>query len=125
MTTINNRNERGEIIQLIPDTLLIPPALHFTAKTLLESERQVGTAQNDKNVVQNLVSPVEWQYLTDTDAWILGQRQKGLKFYERKAPVIDFYQDEKDKKYYATIDTRFGAVVDNWRYWVAANLATS
>jgi hypothetical protein len=125
MTTTNNRNERGEIIQIMPDTLLIPPALHFSAKTILESELLPGGANNDKNVVQNLVQPIEWQYLTDTNAWILGKRQKGLKFYERKAPVIDFYQDEKDKKFYATIDTRFGAVVDNWRYWVAANLATS
>jgi hypothetical protein len=39
--------------------------------------------------------------------------------------VIDFYQDEKDKKFYATIDTRFGAAVENWRYWVASNISTS
>ena|SRR3990167_2170625 len=125
MTSTNNRNERGEIVSIMPDTLLIPPALHFTAKTLLESELVTGSANNDKNTVQNLVTPIEWQYFTDTDAWVLGARQKGLTFYERKSPVIDFYQDETDKKFYATIDTRFGAVVNNWRYWVAANLATS
>ena len=125
MTATNNRNERGEIVSIKPDILLIPPQLHFTAKTLLESELIVGAANNDKNAVQNLVQPVEWQYLSDTDGWFLGKKQKGLKFYERKSPVIDFYQDEKDKKYYATIDTRFGAVVDNWRYWVAANISTS
>lgn len=125
MTVTNNRNEKGEIVQIMPDTLLIPGNLHFTAKTLLESEQSVGNANNDKNAVQNLVAPIEWQYLTDTDAWFLGKKQKGLKFYERKSPVIDFYQDEKDKKYYATIDTRFGAVVDNFRYWVGANGSTS
>lgn len=125
MTTTNNRNERGEIIQIMPDTLLIPPALHFTAKTLLESELKVGSANNDKNSVQNLVSPIEWQYLSDTDGWFLGARGKGLKFYERLSPVIDFYQDEVSKKYYATIDTRFGAAVTNWRYWVASNISTS
>ena len=125
MTTTNNRNERGEIVNLYPDTLLIPPALHFTAKTLLESELAPGVANNDKNSVQNLVRPIEWQYLTDTDGWFLGAKQKGLKFYERKSPVIDFYQDEKDKKFYATIDTRFGACVDNWRYWVASAISTS
>ena len=125
MTTTNNRNERGEIISLYPNTLLIPPALHFTAKTMLESELAPGGANNDKNAVQNLVTPLEWQYLTDTDGWFLGAKQKGLKFYERKSPVIDFYQDETSKKYYATIDTRFGATVDNWRYWSASNISTS
>jgi len=125
MTATNNRNERGEIVQIMPDTLLIPPQLRFTAKTVLESELLPGGANNDKNVVQNLVQPIEWQYLTDTDGWFLGKRQAGLTFYERKSPVIDFYQDEKDKKFYATIDTRFGAGVTNWRYWVAANISTS
>jgi len=125
MTATNNRNERGEIIEIKPDTLLIPPQLHFTAKTLLESEQVVGAANNDKNAVQNLVTPIEWQYLSDTNGWFLGKRQNGLVFYERKAPVIDFYQNETDKKYYATIDTRFGATVENWRYWVASNISTS
>lgn len=125
MTNTNNRNERGEIIQIMPDTLLIPASLRFTAKTILESELLPGVANNDKNVVQNMVQPIEWQYLTDTDGWFLGCRQKGLVFRERKSPVIDFYQDEVSKKYYATIDTRFGAVVDNWRYWVASNISTS
>jgi hypothetical protein len=125
MTVTNNRNERGEIVQIMPDTLLIPSTLHFTAKTILESELLPGGANNDKNVSQNLVQPIEWQYLSDTDGWFLGKRQNGLVFYERKSPVIDFYQDEISKKFYATIDTRFGAGVTNWRYWVASNISTS
>ena len=125
MSVTNNRDERGQIVDIKPDALVIPAGLHFTAKTILESELIPGAANNDKNVVQNLVRPIEWSYLTDTDGWFLGAKQKGLVFYERKAPVIDFYQDEVSKKYYATIDTRFGLMVNNWRYWVAANISTS
>lgn len=125
ITNTNNRSERNEIVQIMPDTLLIPPALRFTAKTILESELVVGSANNDINVTQNLVTPIEWQYLTDTDAWFLAKRQKGIKWYDRKAPVIDFFQDEISKKYYATIDARWGAMVYNWRYWVGANGSTS
>ena len=125
MTNTNNYDERGEKIMLSPDTLLIPPALRFTARTILESELLPGGANNDKNVTQNLVSQIEWQYLTDTDAWFLGQKGMGIKFIERKMPVIDFYQDEISKKYYATIDARWGGTVSNWRYWVGANLSTS
>jgi len=121
----NNRDERGAVVDIKPDSLVIPGGLHFTAKTILESELLPGVANNDKNVLKGLVQPIEWAYLTDADAWFLGAKQKGLAFYERQAPIIDFYQDEKDKKYYATIDTRFGAVVNNWRYWVGANQSTS
>jgi len=125
MTNTNNYDERGEKIMLRPDTLLIPPALRFTAQTILSSELLPGGANNDINVTQNLVSPVEWQYLTDTNGWFVGSRGKGIKFLERKSPVIDFYQDETSKKYYATIDARWGGQVNDWRHWVAANISTS
>ena len=125
MTNTNNYDERGEKISLKPDTLLIPPALRFTAKTILGSELLPGGANNDINTNQNLVEALEWQYLTDTDGWFLGQRGKGITFLERKAPVIDFFQDDISKKFYATIDARFGGMVKDWRSWVAANISTS
>lgn len=121
MTVTNNRNERGEIISLMPDTILFNPNLRFSVRQVLEN---TDTA-NLKSNVQGLLKPIEWHYLTDTDAWYVGKAKKGIKFMERKAPVIDFYQDEKSKKYYATIDTRFGVMVNNWRFWVSNNLATS
>ena len=128
MTVTNNRNEKGEIVKIMPNVLLIPSSLKFTAKGLLESELLITGAAStltNKNTNFGLLQPVEWQYLTDSDAWFIGVAKKGIKFYERKAPVIDFYQDEDTKKYKATIDTRFGASVNNWRYWVGSNFATS
>jgi hypothetical protein len=125
MTSTNNRNERGEIVAIKPDTLIVPSTLHFTSKTILESEKIVGSANNDINVAQNLVKPLEWQYLTNTGGWFLSKAKAGKVFYERKSPVIDFFQDDFSKKYYATIDTRFGAGITNWRFDVASNIATS
>ena len=72
MTNTNNYNERGEKVALKPDLLLVPPALRFTARTILESEKEVNSVNNDINPVQNLVQMLEWQYLTDTDGWLLG-----------------------------------------------------
>ncbi len=125
MTNTNNFDERGEKISLMPDTLLIPPALRFTTKTILQSDNVVGSANNDINVTQNLVTPIEWQYLTDTNGWFLGKRNKGVRWIERQSPVIDFYQNDVNKNWYATIDARFGATVVDWRYWNAANISTS
>ncbi|MFA5772864.1 MAG: Mu-like prophage major head subunit gpT family protein [Thermoplasmata archaeon] len=124
-TTNNNRNERDQKISLQPDVLLIPSALRFTAKSILENDWVGGNANLDKNTVQNLVQPLEWQYLSDTDAWFLGKKQKGLVFLNRRLPVIDFYTDPKTKAEFVTIDTRWGAYMNNWRYWLGSNFATS
>jgi len=127
LTVTNNRNEKGEIVKIIPDTLLIPPALKFTADGLLGSTALVGgsTAAGNKNVVENLLTPVVWQYLTSSTAWFVGKAKKGIKFYERKSPVINFYQDEDTLEYKANIHRRYGASVDNWRFWAGSNVATS
>lgn len=127
MTNTNNRNERGEIVRIVPDTLLIPPTLKFTAASLLESTAITGgsSATLTKNTVENLVKPIEWAYLTSSTAWYLGQAKKGLTWYERKVPVFDFYQDEDTKDYKLNVHARWGASVKNWRYWVGNNIATS
>ena len=121
MAVTNAYDEKGEKIALKPQIVLHGPSLKFTVKTVLENH---DTA-NNSTVVQNLVQPVEWSYLTDPDAWFLGVPKKGLTWYERQAPVIEFYQNPKNKNYYVTIDTRFGAGVDNWRFWQGNNLSTS
>jgi len=125
MTATNNRNERDEIVSLKPDTLLIPPALRFSAKNILEAERIVGSANNDINSTQNLVAPIEWQYLTDTDAWFLGKAKGGLVWQERKQPIIETVQDFKTGNYQVKITARWGARMENWRYWVGSQFATS
>ena len=125
MTSTNNRNEQDEIISLVPDILLVPPALYLDALQYLQSTQIPGSANNDKNVLANIVTPVKWDYLTDTDAWFLGKKQYGLVAQRRKTPVIDFYFDEDDQYYKANIVMRYGARVDNWRFWVGSNFSTS
>lgn len=121
MAVSNAYDEKGEKITLKPDIVLFNPALHFTVKAVLEN---TDTA-NGKSVVQGLVQPVEWSYLTDNDAWFLGKAKRGLKWYERQAPIIKFYQNPKNDNYYVTIGVRFGAGVDNWRFWQGNNFSTS
>jgi hypothetical protein len=124
-TSTNNRNERDQKIALQPDTLLIPSALRFTAASVLQNQWVGGSANLDINTVQNAVTPIEWQYLTDTNAWFLGKRQKGLVFLNRRLPVIDFYTDPKTKAEFVTIDCRWGAYVNNWRFWIGSMFSTS
>ena len=124
-TSTNNRDERGEIINLEPETLLIPPALHFTARVILETTLIPGSQDNDINVLEGIVNAKQWSYLDDADGWFLGNVKQGLLATEREGVSIDFYQDEENLSYIARIFGRFGGCVTNWRYWMARNIATS
>lgn len=124
-TTTNAKNERGEIISLQPDVLLIPPALRFTAQVILQTAAIPGSQDNDVNTMQNILDPLEWRYLSDTDAWFMGVKKRGLMATDREAVSLDFWMDEETKDYYASIFCRFGGCATNWRYWYASNLSTS
>lgn len=124
-TTTNNRDERDEIIQLTPNVMLIPPALRFTAQEILNTTAIPYSMDNTTNVLSAIVTPMEWHYLTDTDAWFLGQLKMGLMATDREDVTIDFWQDETSKDYFASIFTRWGGCITNWRHWYASNLATS
>ena len=116
-TTVNNRDERGDIVELSPDTLLIPPALRFTAQVILNTTLLPGGHDNDINVLSSIVSPMEWAYLDDLDGWFLGKAKAGLMATNREEPTLDFWQDETSKDYFASIFTRFGGNITNWRFF--------
>jgi len=121
----NNRDERGDIVDITPDVLLIPTALKFTADVILKTTAIPGNMDNDVNVLQTIVPSSTWAYLTDTDGWFLGKKKMGLMATDRQDVILDFWQDELNKDYFASIFTRFGGAVTNWRFWYAQNTATT
>jgi hypothetical protein len=73
------QSEEERFIKCSPNKLLIHPENHFTAVQLLESEKEVNTAENQVNAVSSNrigVGIVESPYLTDTDAWSLWDTTK-------------------------------------------------
>ena len=83
-------DERGLLIAARPRKLCIPPALQFVATRLLETEKRVGTADNDINAIRSNGSIPEGygvnHYFTDPNAWFLTTDiPNGLKHFERVA----------------------------------------
>lgn len=78
-------------IRVLPKSLVVPTALNFTARKLLESGYVVGSADNDVNPVMGLfqdlvVSP----WLTDPDAWfIITDVSNGLVWYDRRPAQLE------------------------------------
>ena len=83
-------DERGLLIAAKPKKLVIPPALMFVAKRLLDTELRVGTADNDINAIKKMGAiPGGYavnHFLTDSNAWFLmTDVPNGLKHFERSA----------------------------------------
>jgi hypothetical protein len=83
-------DERNLLIAAKPVKLVIPPALMFVAKRLLDTELRVGTNDNDINALKQM-GTVSGGYtvnhfLTDSNAWFLTTDvPNGLKHFERTA----------------------------------------
>jgi len=125
MTTTNAKDERDEDIDIVPDVLLVPPALKFTAEEILKSTSLDSNNPGVTNVLRDIVRPVVWRRLTDSDGWILMQSKKGIYVINKLDPVIDFWVDPETKDYRASIVCRFGIYVQNWRFVYGCNLAQS
>ena len=81
-------DERGLLIAAKPRKLVIPPALMFVAKRLLDTELRVATADNDINALKQMGAIPEGytvnHFLTDSNAWFLTTDvPNGLKHFER------------------------------------------
>ncbi len=65
------RGTQGEIISLMPDTLLFPPALYERAFEIVNSAGKLDTANNNANVHEGRYKLIEWNYLTDANNWFM------------------------------------------------------
>ena len=119
--TLENTNaydERGEKILLKADTLLVHPALKFTAAKLLNSTLSPGDADNDINVLKGILNLVSWPFLSSSTAWYVGCVKEGIRFYNREGPLINTWLDNDNMTAKASIYWRGCAGVLDWRYWV-------
>jgi hypothetical protein len=81
-------DERGLLIAAKPRKMVIPPALMFVAKRLLDTELRVQTADNDINALKQMGAIPEGytvnHFLTDPNGWFLcTDVPNGMKHFER------------------------------------------
>jgi len=84
-------DDRGLIISVQADKLIVPPQLVFVADRILNSQGRTGTADNDLNAINNTgVVPGGYSvnhYLTDPDAYFIltsvTAAGEGLKMFQR------------------------------------------
>ena len=110
------KNDRGLFIQVVPQSLHIPPELMFSAERILKSQYRVGTANNDINALVSMGKFPKGikvnHYFTSTTAWFLRTNSPdGLKYFERRP---DAFTEDND---FDTENAKFKATARYSFYW--------
>lgn len=121
----NNRRENDTRFNLKFNTLLVPIDLGMASREVLNSTLVPYKTTNTSNVLQGVLNPIEWSYLTDTDAWFVGTAKKGIVALKRQEPVFDFWQDKKTRCWWATGKMRIGFMMKNWRFWSGSQISAA
>lgn len=113
----------GDLLNVMPDELLVPPELEDTALELVRSVQDPESANNAINPQAGRFRVMTWHYLTDANAWFMmdsGRRRMHLKWYDRIA--LEFAREQD----FDTLVSKFRAYMrfslgwTDWR-WVYGN----
>lgn len=120
-------DENGNPIIVMPDTLLVPPHLYVDAWKILTSEYlpHTATTPSIRNPMFQKFQILEWPALTHQNGWFLLEARRGLTALTRKELEIDMFQDMTSKSWKASVNARFGGMVDDVRYICACNTPQS
>ena len=115
------KDDRGELVPVNPDTILIPPALERTAWEIINTPLQPYTANNTANFnASKLNRVIVWDYLTDSNNWFLVDSMMAgmyLNWYDRVPmefamdPTSDFSLEARFRGY-----MRYSYGWDDWRW---------
>ena len=124
----NAFDEAGMEISIMPDTLLVQygSTNYYKAKRILESIADVDATQAGiTNVWKGSLNLVGSRFITTANAFYVGCAKKGIIALARKPLTIDYEEDFETDSQRVRLRMRRGRLVTNFRYWTAANLATS
>ena len=121
------KDDRGELVPISPDTLVVPPGLEETAWTVFNTVNKPGTGNNDGNFVRSKLNKViVWDYLSDTNNWFMVDSMLAkmyLNWYDRVPmefamdPTSDFSLEARFRGY-----MRYSYGWDDWRWIYGHNV---
>lgn len=108
-------DEAGVKIMAVPDKLIVPAELEFTAKQILKSTNIAGELSNTANTLPDL-KLVVMDYLTSSSAWFVKAKTlKNLEFRWRERPWFGAREIPKTVDWFYHGFTRFDNGYGNYR----------
>lgn len=110
-------DDRGDLMNVMPTDLLVPPELEDSAAIAVSSSLDPASANNAINPQAGRWTPMVWHYLTDANAWFTmdaARRRRSLLWYDRVSLEFDRESDfdTLQAKYRAYMRYSYG-----WRDW--------
>lgn len=102
----------GDLLNVVPDELLVPPELEDTALTIVRSAQDPASANNAINPQAGRFQVKVWHYLTDANAWFMidsARRRQSLIWYNRIP--LEFAREED-----------FDTLIGKWRAYTRWSL---
>lgn len=120
---INFENDKGIVLNVVPDTIIVGPKLWKTAKEIVGSKQEPYTAENQINVFSNGELQMLYNPYIKGNAWFLADAMKmkdNLYWYTARAPKPEYTSDFETEvgKYKVVGLWSFG--FDTWE-WVYGN----
>lgn len=84
-------DDKGNLLVMNPDTLIVPPALRKAALVIADSDKEPFTQLNNVNIWRGSLDVIEWPFLKNPKAWFMvdSRRMKNmLNWYDRRKPTI-------------------------------------
>ena len=119
-------DETDNLMDIMYDTILVPPALEETANIIVKTDKDIGTPNNDINWSKGRYKVLVWPRLTDSNNWfMLDSRymKMFLKWFDR-IPV-EFNKDKDFDTYISkwSVYQRYGYGFSGWQFIYGQNVS--
>lgn len=118
----STKDDKGQMMLISPDTLIIPPALEKEAKILLQSTLRTGTANNDINYFNGKYKIIVWPFIgtgnangSDTAWYLIDSKYHQLNWFWRMKPELENETDFDTKSIKYSIVERHACGFSGWR----------
>lgn len=65
------KDDKGNLLNINPDTIIVPPSLSKTARIIAETDEEPFTTDHGINIYKGALSVIEFPFLTDANNWFL------------------------------------------------------
>ncbi len=86
------KDDRGNLVMVNPDTLIVPRALRKNALVVADTDKEPGGNHNDVNIWKGAVDVIEWHFLTDPTMWFfvdMNRMKQFMTWYQRRKGSIE------------------------------------
>ena len=111
-------NDRGELLDVNYDTLVVPVALEETAWEIINTKGKVDTAENNQNFHYGRYKLAVWRRLTDSNNWFMMDSTLAKKFllwWDRVKPEYNYDRDFDTMVAKWSVYMRYTAGWADWR----------